>query len=398
MRSIRANRLRSAITIIIIAIGLTALVGILTAIDALKSSINNNFSTLGANSFSIRNFDEMANDNDEPNRPLSYKEVNEFTNKFSYPGARVSVSSIFIQGDGEVKFADRKTNPNVAVLGIDENYLDVAGYSLETGRGFSSQEMEGASRIAILGSDVRDKLFREGADPVNAGITINNQYFRVVGVLESKGSSVLSSDNRVMIPLTSARSIFPQGDNTSYVITIGVPDPQDLDPAIGQATGMMRQVRRLRIGDENNFIITKSDSLVDTVLGFMKYIAIGVIFIGIITLVGAAIGLMNIMLVQVNERTREIGISMAIGARRSAIKRQFLIESILICILGGLIGIVLGIGIGNIVAALFHVRFFIPWPWIFGGILICFVTGIAAGYLPASRASRLDPIEALRYE
>jgi len=398
LRAIRANRLRSIITITIIAIGLMALIGILTAIDALEGSINSNFATLGANSFSIRNFNEISEGNDKPKPAISYKEATNFKNDFQYQGSYVSISSVFIRGSATVKQAEKKTNPNVDVLGVDENFITIGGYSISEGRGFSGTELESASRVVVLGSDVAKKIFTEKDNPIDKGISINNQYFRVIGILEAKGSSFMQSDTRVLIPLTTARSVFPQPGIDSYVISVGVNNPTDMEPAIGDATGLMRQVRKLKLGEEDDFTISKSDSVVNVMLDNLKYVAFGAMFIGFITLIGAAIGLMNIMLVQVNERTREIGVSMAIGANRATIRSQFLIESIVICIIGGICGIILGIVIGNLVALALSAKFILPWIWIFVGLTVCVITGVAAGYMPARRASRLDPIEALRYE
>lgn len=397
-RAIKGNRLRSVITITIIALGLTALIGILTAIDALESSINSNFAMLGANSFSIRNFNELSNGNEKPNPPISYKEATSFKDRYTYSGADVSISAIFIQGSAEVKQAAKKTNPNVDVYGVDENFIPVVGYTIKEGRGFSNIELNSATRVVVLGSDVAEKLFGERDNPIDKGVTINDQYFRVIGILEPKGSSFMQSDNRVLIPLTAARSIFPQVGRDSYILSVGVKTAVDMEPAIGEATGLMRQVRRLRLGEDDDFSIAKSDSVVSIMLDSLSYVALGALFIGFITLVGAAIGLMNIMLVQVNERTREIGVSMAIGANRKVIRRQFLIESIVICILGGIFGIILGIAIGNLLAVALHANFILPWLWIILGLTVCVITGLAAGYIPARRASRLDPIEALRYE
>ncbi|MBC8046451.1 MAG: ABC transporter permease [Fimbriimonadaceae bacterium] len=401
-RAIRANKLRTIITIIMISLGLMALLGILTSVEAIKSSVNTNFATLGSNSFNIRNEGNLDGDNGrenaEPNPPITYRQAESFKEKYDFPGI-ISISYMPVQAT-RVKAGDKETNPNVSVLAVDENYISIAGYEIDEnkGRWFTKGELESASRSVVLGNDVAEKLFGEKVDPLGKGLTVSNQSFRIIGVLKSKGSSIMSSDNIIFIPVTTSRSIFPGSESSTFVITVGVNGVDDLEPAIGTATGLMRQVRKLDVREKEDFAIMKSDSVIAIVIGIVSNIAIGVIFIGIVTLIGAAIGLMNIMLVQVNERTREIGINMAIGAKQQTIRRQFLTESIIICLVGGILGIILGIIVGNIVAGIFNVTFFIPWGWVLGGIILCFVTGIAAGYYPAVKASKLDPIEALRYE
>lgn len=397
IRAIRANKQRTILTICIIALGLMALLAILTSIEALKSSINKNFATLGANSFTIRNEGQLdgGDGNEEPAPEITRREAESFKEKFDYP-AIVSISYMPF-GATTLNTALKKTNPNVQVMAADDNYVFVAGYEMEKGRWFISGEIESASRTIILGSDVVEKLFDKNTDPIGKGVSVQSQSFKIIGVLKSKGNSMMANDNICFIPTTSARSVFPANEG-SYVISVAVNNIDDMEPAIGNATGVMRQVRKLDVRKENNFSIMKSDSIISLVMNNISYVTIGAVIIGLITLFGAAIGLMNIMLVQVNERTREIGISMAIGAKGIIIRRQFLTESIVICLLGGIIGIILGIIAGNFVAQLFDVSFFIPWGWVLGGIVLCFITGIAAGYYPAVKASKLDPIEALRYE
>ena len=398
-KAIRGNLLRTILTVCIIAFGLMALLGILTSIEALKSSINRNFATLGANSFSIRNEGQIdggeGGGDREPSPMITRRQAEDFRNRYAYPSI-VSISYVPFNGWAKLKAGEKETNPNVSVMAVDENYLTVAGYEMESGRWFTGGEIESATRYVILGSDVLHKLFGED-DPLGKGVSIQNQAFRVIGVLKSKGSSMLSSDNRVFIPVSTSRSLFP-GQENSYTITVGVNTVDDLEPAIGSATGIMRQVRRLDVREGNDFSVFKSDSIIEVVLSNISYVTLGAIIIGLITLLGAAIGLMNIMLVQVNERTREIGISMALGASGLIIKRQFLTEAIVICLFGGAVGILLGVLTGNGVASFFKVNFFIPWGWVLAGLALTFVTGLAAGYYPALKASKLDPIEALRYE
>ena len=398
LKAIRGNLLRTILTVTIIAFGLMALLGILTSIEGLKSSINKNFATLGANSFSIRNEGQIdgGEDDREPNPAISRREAEAFKSRFEYPSI-VSISYVPFSGWAKLKAGDKETNPNVTVMAVDDTYLTVCGYEMESGRWFTGGEVASASRNVVLGSDVWKKLFGENVDPLGKGISIQNQSFRVIGVLKSKGSSMLSSDNRVFIPVSTSRSLFPSNEN-SYTITVGVAQLDDLEPAIGSATGLMRQVRRLDVREKDDFAIFKSDSIIEVVLSNISYVTLGAVIIGLITLLGAAIGLMNIMLVQVNERTREIGISMALGATGTVIKRQFITEAIVICLMGGALGILLGVLTGNGVASFFKVSFFVPWGWVLGGLALTFVTGLAAGYYPAVKASKLNPIEALRYE
>jgi putative ABC transport system permease protein len=400
VRAIKANKLRTVLTVFIIALGLMALLGILTSIEALRSTVNKNFATLGSNSFTLRNEgmieDEDEEDRNMPNPVISRREAESFKEKFNYPGSVISLGYL-THGAATVENGNKKTNPNVMAMAVDENYISVGGYEIDMGRWFSKSDVELGIRSIILGSDIAEKLFAKNIDPLGKSIQLQGQSFKVMGVLKSKGSSIMASDNICFIPLTTSRTVFPVFES-SYAITVGVNDIDDMEPAIGAATGLMRQVRKLDVREKNDFAINKSDSVIAIVIDLISNIAIGVLFIGVVTLIGAAIGLMNIMLVQVNERTREIGINMAIGANAKSIRMQFLTESVLICLIGGIIGILLGVLVGNAVAAIFNITFFIPWGWVAAGFILCFFTGILAGYYPAVKASKLNPIEALRYE
>ncbi|MFN3939677.1 MAG: ABC transporter permease, partial [Chitinophagales bacterium] len=293
LRAIKGNMLRTALTVSIIAFGLMALLAILTSIEALKSSINQNFATLGANSFSIRNTGDIDGGNVEEARmerpEITRREAESFKENFQYSGI-ISVSYIPFIGFAKIKSGSKETNPNVTVMAVDDNYITVSGYQMESGRWFTSAEVESASRAVILGSDVTRKLFGEDIDAVGKSISIQSQMFKIIGTLESKGSSMLSSDNRVFIPIPTSRSLFPANEG-SYVITVGVNSVEDLEPAIGEATGAMRQARKLNVREKNNFTIVKSDSIINIVLENISYVTIGAIIIGLITLLGAAIGL-----------------------------------------------------------------------------------------------------------
>lgn len=403
LESIRANLLRSLLTLMIIAVGITCLVGILTAIDSILFSMSENFNKLGANSFTIKPLSESLAITDKGKKQkkpevIDFNQATDFKNAYSYGTARVSVD-VSGTSNATIKFGTKQTNPNVRIIGIDENYLNTSSYDIESGRNFTVSEVMSTGNKAVIGSDIVDLLFDKNSEKaIGQIIYINSHRFLVIGTLKSKGSSTGgSNDRRVFISLYNAKLMYGYNDKP-YNITVAISNSTDMENAISQSIGVMRNIRKLKVTDPNDFEIQKSDGILNQLKSMTTSLRWGTIIIAMLTLLGASIGLMNIMLVSVTERTREIGIRKALGATKNNIRFQFLVEAVVICLLGGIAGIFLGILMGFGVSLLVGGNFFIPWNWIALGFTVCIVVGLGSGLYPAIKAARLDPIEALRYE
>jgi putative ABC transport system permease protein len=401
LRSIKANMLRSVLTSLIVAIGIVSLVGALTAVDNIEFSLKESLSSLGANTFEIYSKRNRSGSNQgvsEKRYPqLRMSEVVKFADEFRMEST-ICVSAD-LTGIAEIKYLSKKTNPNVRVLGINQEYFAIKSLDFEKGRSLSSREIEFGVQTAVLGFKVAETLFKdENVEPVGAEVSFMGTKFRVAGVLKEKGQmSDDNYDNMVFIPLIKANQM-AKGRGLWYEISVGVNDPTKMDLAMGEATGLMRAIRRDEVGKGNSFELARNESLQEF-QGVMDGIRLGGFGIGFITLLGASIALMNIMLVSVTERTREVGVRKALGATPLRIRQQFIIEAVVVCMLGGIAGIIFGILIGNLSMMLFGFKsFIIPWFWMFVGFVVCVFVGILSGYYPANKASKLDPIESLRFE
>jgi putative ABC transport system permease protein len=417
-KTVRSNKTRTRITVAIIALGICALIWFLTTLKAASNSLNASFSSMGANSFSIRfkdrkiNFggpspEEQAKAEKKSNKPekksnldkpILYEQAKRFKENYNFPGALVGLairatSNIVINTD------TKKTNPDNNLLGVDENYLALNGYSIAFGRNFTPTEVTAGTPVCLLGSAVAKKLFGDTPQQaIDKNVKVDKIPYKVIGVLAEKSSSAfMRSGQMVLTTLNMARKNYV-GNNASFNVGVMVPNQKLLPGAVDEAIGTFRPIRGLEVEESNNFYIDKSDSVAKAFQNNLRFIEYGIIGIAIITLIASSIGLMNIMLVAVTERTKEIGLIKAIGGQAKDIRNQFISEAIVISILGAIWGIVVGVILGNLIGLLLKSGVVLIWGWIFGGIFLCTVVGLFAGLYPALKAAKLNPIAALRYE
>lgn len=399
--SIKANPLRATLTALIIGIGITALVGILTAIDGIKLSVYDGMEDLGANSFDVSAFAKKGRKRhgmENKRYPkISFSEAMRYKDKMG--NKAIVAIYVRVSWNTEVKYGSMKSNPNINVFGGDENAFYAKGMDLVEGRIFSVTEIEFGMPVCVIGPELSQTLFLDES-PINKVIQAQGQLFQVIGLLKKTGSVANGSgaDRAFVVPIRKAEHL-GAGRELSYEITSVVKDPLLLSSVMDEARGIMRTVRHDLPDKVDSFEISQSASLAASVEEVTSSLQIAGFGIGLITLLGASIGLMNIMLVSVTERTHEIGVRKALGATPLSIRIQFLTEAVTICLLGGGLGILLGISAGNVVSVfLGNGKFIIPWVWIGLGLSLCISVGIFSGLYPAIKASRLDPVEALRFE
>ncbi len=397
--SLAANKLRSALTTLGVAVGVFSIIAVMTALDAVERSVATGLSSLGANTFQIQKYpatvfggghgrDQYANRQD-----ITWQQALLFR-KFMGPKAS-GIGFVITRQASQARFANRATNPDVVLTGGDENFAKSNGFDITSGRNLNGNDIRHAADTAVLGSEVAASLFGQGQKPLNRQIKVEGKAYTVVGVFGKKGAAFgQSQDNLVLIPIT--RFLGHVNEKGSLSITVEARSRAEYAGTIDQAIGAMRLARGLTVREPNDFEIRTNESLVESFRQIQNTISVGAFIISFMALLTAGVGIMNIMLVSVTERTREIGIRMSIGAPRRTILRQFLLEALLLSIGGGMLGIATGAAAGNLVAVNFNLPVIFPWGWMAVALLVCSAIGISFGLFPAWKAAGLDPVEALR--
>jgi putative ABC transport system permease protein len=400
LQSIRGNKLRTMLTILGVVVGIFSIIVIMTIMTMLQDTIENGFSQLGQNTFQIQKFPAIMGGG--PNARLKYRNRKDITLDDYYRLKSMLTSAKYIGAEqwsfGKViKFGNKETNPNISVAGITSDAMKTNNWNIASGRDIRNFDVQYSNDVCDIGQDVVAKLF-PNVDPVGQIIRVDGMPLQVIGVLEKQPALFGSSrDNYILMPITTYQNKYGK-TGSSVNITVTSNSKEDYNDVIDAAIGYMRTIRKVDVGKENDFDIYSNDSLIGQINNITGGVKIGAMLVSLIALIAAGVGIMNIMLVSVTERTREIGIRKAIGAKKSNILLQFLFEAIILCLIGGFIGISLGVGIGNLAGSYLNAQMAIPVDWVILGFSLCILVGVIFGTYPAYKASNLDPIEALRYE
>lgn len=400
LQSIKANKLRAMLTIIGVVVGLFSIIVIMTVLTMLQKSIEGGLSQLNKNTFQIEKFDR--NRGGGPAARAKYRNRADITIEDYFRLKDMLKQAKYIGAEqwqfGKVaQFQNVETNPNLSVCGVTPDGMRTNNWNVDMGRDLRESDLEMSGRVCLLGRDVVDALF-PSYNPIGLEIRVDGEPMTVIGVLEKQPQLFgQSRDNYIVLPITTFQQIYGK-HSRSVNITVMSESKEDYNETIEAAIGYMRTIRNNKPGQDNDFYVFSNDTIIGQVNDISGNVKIGAMVVSIIALLAAGVGIMNIMLVSVTERTREIGIRKAIGARKSSILVQFLSEAIVLCLIGGLIGIMLGVGVGNLAGGLLNATAAIPWDWVGIGLATCVFVGVLFGTYPAIKASNLDPIEALRYE
>jgi len=396
---LKGSKLRSLLTTLGISIGIATVIFIVSILEGYRQDITAELNLLGANVFQVEKYDRnagihMDHERREVRKDLKreYAEaIRERCDAVKFVGAEIWYYNIAFH------YQDKKTNPNFYLAGGEPEYFENNAEPIGQGRAILRSDVESNARVAVLGQDIVNQLF-PFEDPLGKIVRISGTKFKVVGTIERMGTSTFgqSKDNKAVIPITTYEDVF--GGERSVYLTVQAIDVQHMEEAKEQVTGVLRQIRKIQPGKNNDFEIWSNDSLVDSFNKTATMIQLGGVVIGMISLLVGSIGVMNIMLVTVTERTREIGVRKAVGAKRRIILLQFLSESIFLSLIGGFIGIMLGFFLALLVSSIFDIPFAIPIWAVVSAFGVTTVVGLFAGIYPAAKASKLDPIVALRYE
>lgn len=399
LESLKQNKLRSGLTLLSVAIGVFSIISVGTLVGSLNATVNNKLDELGENTFFVTKTPNFSTGRDwrkyHSRKNISYKQFKELKKRMTLTD---QISPLITSAGFTVQFEKYKTDPDVMLVGADEYYFKNNNFKIESGRPIVEFDINNVSEIAIVGKDVLLKIFKNKENPIGKKIKIKNHQYTIAGVLEPKGATMgRSEDNLVCIPVTTFIKYYSNEDE-SIQLTLKAESKELLTKTMDEAIGHLRSIRGVKPSDENDFELATNESISDQFSSFTDYLFYFGFICGSISILAAGVGIMNIMLVAVKERTKEIGVRKAVGAKKGVILTQFIIEAITLSQIGGIIGIIGGIVIGGLASVAFGFTFAIPWAWVGISVTICTILGVMSGYYPAKKAANLDPIEALRYE